>query len=156
MGELIGPELVHIGVRVPSRDALFTVMANRLQSEGRVTDTFLQGLVDREVNYPTGLPVNGGVAIPHTDAEHVTVDSISVATLVDPVGFREMAGTDDTEIPVDVVFMLALGGSGQHLEILQKILKCIQDPEFMSAVRSSGSATEVSGLVSARLEPELS
>lgn len=151
MSELIGPELVHVGLEVPSRDALFRRMATTLEHEGRVADTFLQGLIDREVNFPTGLPVNGGVAIPHTDAEHVIEDSISIATLATPVGFREMAGADDTEIPVDVVFMLALGGSGHHLTILQQVLKCIQDPEFMTFIRASRSADEIFQLASAKI-----
>lgn len=151
MSELIGPELVHIRIEVPNRDTLFTVMANRLQEEGRVESTFLQGLIDREVHYPTGLPVNGGVAIPHTDPEHVLKDSISIATLATPVGFREMAGIDDTEIPVDVVFVLALGGSGQHLTMLQRVIKCIQDLEFMDVIRHSESAVEVAEITLAKL-----
>ncbi len=151
MSDLIGPELVHVGVDVSSRDDLFALMARRLQECGRTRESFLQGLVDREKNYPTGLPVNGGVAIPHTDAEHVISDAISIATLATPVGFREMAGVDDTEIPVDVVFMLALSGSGDHLEVLQKIIQCIQDSGFMASLRASHSAAEIAETAAVKL-----
>lgn len=151
MSDLIPPELVHVRVEVTSRDDLFALMAGRLLEQGRTRESFLHGLIEREKNYPTGLPVNGGVAIPHTDAEHVVSDSISIATLAKPVGFREMAGTDDTEIPVDVVFMLALGASGQHLAMLQQIIKCIQDPGFMSTIRASVSAEEIAALTASKL-----
>lgn len=151
MSDLIAPELVHVGVEVSNRDDLFALMATRLRDEGRTRESFLQGLTEREKNYPTGLPVNGGVAIPHTDTEHVLRDAVSIATLATPVGFREMAGTDDTEIPVDVVFMLALSGSGDHLEVLQKIITCIQDGKFMDTLRSSRSAAEIARTASAKL-----
>ncbi|AXE37257.1 PTS sugar transporter subunit IIA [Acidipropionibacterium virtanenii] len=151
MSDLIVPELVHVGVEVPGRGELFSLMAGALGEQGRTRESFLQGLVDREKNYPTGLPVNGGVAIPHTDAEHVIADAISIATLSTPVGFREMAGVDDTEIPVDVVIMLALGGAGQHLAVLQEVIKAIQDADFLAAVRASRSAEEIAGLASAKL-----
>lgn len=151
MSNLIPPELVHVKIKVARRDELFAVMASRLGDLGRTRDTFLRGLIERETNYPTGLPVNGGVAIPHTDAEHVICDSISIATLAEPVGFREMAGTDDTEIPVDVVFMLALGGSGQHLEVLQQIIKFIQDSDLMATIRASTSADAIASLTTSNL-----
>lgn len=151
MSDLIAPELVHVGLEVSSRDELLALMAGRLQTSGRTKESFLQGLMDREKNYPTGLPVNGGVAIPHTDAEHVLRDAVSIATLTTPVGFREMAGTDDREIPVDVVFMLALGASGDHLEVLQKIIQCIQDIAFISELRASRSAKEIAGIATAQL-----
>lgn len=151
MRELIGPELVHVGVDVDSRDDLFALMAGTLGGCGRTRPSFLQGLMEREKNFPTGIPVNGGVAIPHTDAEHVISDAISIATLRSPVGFREMAGIDDTEIPVDVVIMLALGASGQHLSVLQQVIKAIQDAEFMTALRASTSPDEIVALASGKL-----
>ncbi len=151
MSDLIGPELVHVGVEVASRDELLSLMAGRLQANGRTRETFLQGLIDREANYPTGLPINGGVAIPHTDPEHVINDSVSIATLSTPVGFQEMAGTDDSEIPVDVVIMLALGGAENHLDVLQQIIGSIQDAEFMASLRASTSPSEIAALVKAKL-----
>ncbi|AFV87944.1 Phosphoenolpyruvate-dependent sugar phosphotransferase system [Acidipropionibacterium acidipropionici ATCC 4875] len=151
MSELIGPELVHVGVDARSRDDLFAMMAGTLGECGRTRPSFLQGLVEREKNFPTGIPINGGVAIPHTDAEHVISDAISIATLSSPVGFREMAGTDDTEIPVDVVIMLALGGSGQHLTVLQQVIKAIQDADFMASLRASTSPDEIAALALSKL-----
>lgn len=68
--------------------------------------------------------------------------------MIHPVGFREMAGVDDTEIPVDVVFMLALEGSEQHLQMLQKVLKFIRDVNLMALVRASRSADEIVKMIS--------
>lgn len=151
MIELISPQFVHVRISAASREELFSLMAGRLREQGKVKRTFLQGLLDREMNYPTGLKINGGIAIPHTDAEHVIEDAISIATLAKPVGFREMAGVDDTEIPVDIVFMLALGKSGHHIEILQRLMKSFQDVEFISMIRHSLSAQEIAGLTLGKL-----
>ena len=142
MTALISPELVHVHLSVADRKELLTIMAARLEDLGHVHSTFLQGLLTRESRFPTGLPISGGVAIPHTDPEHVRTSAISVATLAAPVEFGAMAGDGD-EVPVRLVIMLALQGSSDHLGVLQKLMKSLQDAEFVHDLLTSDSAQDV-------------
>ena len=151
MSEILDTKLFHIRLDVKDRDELFETMASGLVDSGRVKPSFLRGLMDREEIFPTGLPISGGVAIPHTDAEHVLLDSISVATLIHPVGFREMAGTDDTELPVDVVVMLALADSESHLDVLQQVLSWVRDGEFINRLRGCRDEEEAFTLLAGRV-----
>ena len=48
-----------------------------------------------------------------------------------------MGGDADDRVEVSTVFMLALASAGEHLEVLQKIVKSIQRPEFLETIRST-------------------
>ncbi|AUI35075.1 PTS system galactitol-specific transporter subunit IIA (plasmid) [Enterococcus faecium] len=63
-------------------------------------DSFLEGITNREQEFPTGLEVNQiGFAIPHTDSAHVNSSQICFASLKEPLVFSDM--TDKShEIPV--------------------------------------------------------
>lgn len=47
-------------------------MADKLDGVRVAKEGFLDALLKREEIYPTGLPISGGVAIPHTDPQYVT------------------------------------------------------------------------------------
>lgn len=137
MSILIDPKYVFIGLEAETRQDVFDRLGGVLLADGRVKDDYITALAEREAGYPTGLPVPGGVAIPHTDASHVNRDTIVIATLARPVTFGEMGGDADDKVDVSTVFMLALASAGEHLKVLQKIVKSIQRPEFLETIRSA-------------------
>lgn len=94
-------------------------------------DSFYDGLISREKEFPTGLSLNNMcVAIPHTDIEHVNRTQVGFMSLNTPVEFIEM-GTDDKLIPVKLIFMLALKEAHQQLEMLTKLMDVFQNDELM-------------------------
>ena len=77
-------------------------------NEGYSRSDYVEALKQREAQFPTGLDINGfGVAIPHTDAGYVLHETEGIMTLKHPVTFIQM-GSDDTQVEVKVVFMLAI------------------------------------------------
>ena len=82
MGDIVQARFVYPSATFADTGELFGAIGADLEAAGMVRPTFAAALARRESNYPTGLPVSGGVAIPHTDAEHVITDTIAVATLV--------------------------------------------------------------------------
>lgn len=137
MSILIDPKYVVTGLDAETRQDVFDRLGGALLADGRVKDDYITALAEREAGYPTGLPVPGGVAIPHTDASHVNEDTIAIATLARPVAFHEMGGDPDDLVEVSTVIMLALASAGEHLRVLQKIVKSIQKPEFLETIRSA-------------------
>lgn len=64
-------------------------MASALQEEGYVKETFSDAIIQREISFPTGLPMGGiNVAIPHTDPEHVNKAGFCLGILDKPVTFK--------------------------------------------------------------------
>lgn len=120
----------HIPKGVSQQD-IIKALASPLINDGMVVSDFAAHVIAREQNFPTGLPVEPvGVAIPHTDHQHVRQNAISVGILAESVNFEEMSG-DPEPVPVRVVFLLALGESNKQLNVLGWIMDVIQDEDFM-------------------------
>jgi len=146
---LVEPRFVYPHLLVPDAATIFARVGGDLADAGRVRPSFVAALTAREQAYPTGLPVPGGVAIPHTDAEHVIADTICVLTLAEPVGFRSMGGPDDATIAVSTVFLLALSRSQDHVTILPRIVRSIQDQTFLARLAASDDPAQIADLVNA-------
>lgn len=111
-------------------------LADCLIEEKIVKSSFKNAVLERENSYPTGLQFDGyGIALPHTDSEHVIKSQIAIMTLEKPVKFVEMASSDK-EIDAKTIFMLALKDSNQHIKILQKVMELLQDKQAMSKIES--------------------
>src|SRR5699024_10862301 len=112
-------------------------MANELVDKGYVKPSFLEGVLEREKNYPTGLDTGDiKVAIPHTDSEHVLKSCISVAVLKETVVFKDM-GDPNGKVDVDIVFMLAIAEPKNQVPILTKLMSIFSDKELLNNIYNS-------------------
>lgn len=118
---------------VPNRVEALNMLADRLLKNDIVTDSFLDAILRREQQYPTGLQLNNGmgVAIPHTDANKVKHNQIGFMSLKHPVIFRQM-GSDSEEVSVNMIFILCLKSSHNQLELLQKLMALFNDSNFIN------------------------
>lgn len=116
--------------------------------EGYAKDTYIQGLIDREANYPTGLDIDGfGVAIPHTPVQFTNKTGTAIAVLKNPVTFHEMGGDDEDTVEARLVIMLCVDNPSAHIDKLQRIITILQDKIFLSKVTEAASAEEIIDLV---------
>lgn len=106
-------------------------LGQKLIDAGYTKDSYIDALIAREKDFPTGLDIDGlGVAIPHTDVSHVNKAGIAIGVLKEPVTFIQM-GTDDEEVRVKLIFMLAVTDPNAHIDELQKIIEIIQDKKVL-------------------------
>lgn len=97
-------------------------MANMLYKEGIVKESYIPAVKQREVEYSTGLQCEDmGVAIPHTDSEHVNVQAIGIGILDEPVQFAQM-GMPEIKVDVRIIFMLAIKEPHKQMEFLQALM----------------------------------
>lgn len=102
-------------------------MANMLLKQGIVKESYIPAVKARELEYSTGLQCEDmGVAIPHTDAEHVNVQAIGIGVLDEPVFFAQM-GTPEIKVEVKVIFMLAIKEPHKQMEFLQALMSVFAD-----------------------------
>ena len=136
-------KIVKLGANnLKNNKEVLSSLADYLIEEKMVNPSFKNAVLEREDSYPTGLQFDGyGIALPHTDSEHVIKSQIAIMTLEKPVKFIEMASTDK-EIDVKTIFMLALKDSNQHIKILQKVMELLQDKEAMSKIESFDDSKE--------------
>lgn len=140
-------DLMFPNLAVDSRDALLETLGAAVASLGLAKDGYAIALKERERHYPTGLPICGGVAIPHTSADHVTGNTIAAASLAHPVTFFEMGGDEDSEVEVSTVFLLVFANADQHVPLLSRIVNCIQDSEFIRAITAADNPTAMADVL---------
>lgn len=137
-GFKLDSEVVKIQLEAKTKEEVFTEMANMLHNAGYVKESYLNGILKREEVFPTGLPTGDvGVAIPHTDVEHVNMPMVAAATLNEPVQFGIMGGSQEDTIDVKVVFMLAMKDGNAQLQVLQNIMGIIQDEQLLEEISSA-------------------
>lgn len=139
--------LITVSMDVDSKDGIMENMGGRFVELGYCRSSYIQALKDREVEFPTGIDIDGvGVAMPHTDVSHVNRAGIGIATLKKPVAFVHMA-TDDMPVPVRVVFMLAVDDPQKHLEKIQDILAVIQDKKTLEIIMKAEKPEDIINII---------
>ncbi|MGO3608337.1 PTS system, galactitol-specific IIA component [Enterococcus malodoratus] len=144
---MISKDFMYCQYTVENKEELFDQLSDALKQKGIVKDGFAQALKDREKDFPTGLPVKHGVAIPHTDGSLVNSDQLIFATLTKPVVFNEMGGDDEDIIDVSVIVMLAVKDGPKHLDVLQKLIESIQKEGFIDSLAAANETEEMFEIV---------
>lgn len=135
--------LVAMGIEAETSDDVMEAMGSRFIDLGYCKDSYIQALKNREVEFPTGIDIDGvGVAMPHTDVSHVNRSGIGIGLLKAPVTFTHMA-TDDVPVAVKLVFMLAVDDPNRHLSEIQDILAIIQDKQTLEKLLTAKKENEV-------------
>ena len=136
-------DLVIVSMQAENAADAITQLGARLQMGGFVKDSWVQATIEREKTFATGLPIPGiGVAIPHTDAEHVLRQAIAVGVLEKPVAFGEM-GSPDSMVPVRIVCALAVAHSESLIIMLQQLVEIFQRPDILGQIAEAQSPAEI-------------
>ncbi|MGK9326317.1 PTS sugar transporter subunit IIA [Aerococcus urinaeequi] len=140
---VIKEEVIFLNESFDSTDDLFKFIGEKTHALGLAKDSFESALGEREAVYPTGLQLDKiGVAIPHSDAEHINEEFISVVTVNEPVVFKSMDDANKT-VDVSIIFVLGLRKAEDQLATLQAIMQVIQDPEVLDRLLEANSNVEV-------------
>ena len=141
--EELNPALVLTDVEVTDSKGVMKKVGGALIDAGYAKESYIDALIKRESEFPTGLDVDGfGVAIPHTDVSHVLKAGIAIAVLKNPVTFIQM-GTDDETVEVKLVFMLSVTDPNAHIDKLQRILEIIQDTAVLDQLLTADSKEQI-------------
>ncbi len=141
--EELNPSLIFTNLEVNDSTDVMKKVGGAVIKEGYAKESYVNALVNREKDYPTGLDVDGvGVAIPHTDVSHVVKAGIAIAVLEKPVTFIQM-GTDDETVEVQLVFMLSVTDPNAHIDQLQRILEIIQDTDVLNQLLKVKSKEQI-------------
>lgn len=127
-------------------------MATNLYNKGFVKASYAEAVIAREKKFATGLPTGRyGVAIPHTDIEHVIQSAISVGILRNPIDFGIM-GEETEKTPVKLVFMLAMHDSHSQLSMLQSLMGIFQDEKVLTFLATEESEVKIKDEVVKKLK----
>lgn len=149
--ELFDVERIKIDLEVENKEDVLKLLFEIMQKSGKVKESFLKSILEREKKFPTGLKIGDfGIAIPHTEPEHINEAGIAVAILKKSVVFQRMDDPDDL-VDVKVVFMMALKDGHNHLSMISNIVKMLQTPKVLNKLKNAPSEQDVLSIVCSNL-----
>lgn len=145
--DLMFEDLIFLKVSAKSKEELINNLSAILVDKGFVHSGFSNAVLEREEEFPTGLPTNIlKVAIPHAiDTSFVVKPSIVIARLEQPITFGEMGSYENT-VDVDMVLLLAVKGDKSQLEILQRLIGVFCEEDQMTQLKAANSSKELYNL----------
>ena len=152
MSVVFNKDLVILDVEVQDNFDALGLIADNFRRLGFVKATYKDAVIAREKIFATGLPTvtDIGVAIPHTDIEHVHTAAISFTRLKEPVEFTVM-GDENSKVAVKLVFMLALREAHAQIEMLQALMAIIQDEKALNFLATEANVSKICKFVQKRL-----
>ncbi len=133
---LLKEELIFTNLKAKTSQELFYIIGNQLISLDYVKPSFIQAIMEREKEYPTGLALEAfNVAIPHTDPVHIIRPFVAVAKNKSKLPFVHM-GTDDHVINIDCFFILGITEPNGQITILQTLMEKLNTPSFVEKLKN--------------------
>jgi PTS system galactitol-specific IIA component len=105
------------------------LLSNLALEQGFIEELFIEKILEREKAYPTGLPTEVQIAIPHV-SDGCIKSFFSVAVLREPVKFASMDGSDDP-IMAQIVFLFGITNPTHQVKVLKKFCTIFQDSNLL-------------------------
>lgn len=135
--------LIHIKVGSSTKEDCIRLGAKSFYENGYVKEAYIDEVLEREKDYPTGLPGKTiNIAIPHTNPTNVLKAGMGVIIPEKPVEFFVM-GSEDEVVFCDIIMPLSIKDPNQQIDILKKIMNLLKNEEKLQAIKTSQSKTEV-------------
>ena len=144
-------DLVVTDLDAVSAEEVFQKLGGKLVETGYCKESYIEALITREKSFPTGINMGEvGIAMPHTDREHVNKSGVAIARLKKPVKFLQM-GTLDVEVQARIIFMLAVEDPDAHLETLI-VLDGSTGQNALEQARQFSNVTKIDGIILTKLD----
>jgi galactitol PTS system EIIA component len=133
--EWLHEELLRTNLSAETSAEAITILGTLLYEHGFVKESFLPAVLQRELEFSTGLPTADiNVAIPHPNVEHILKPAVAVGIFDEPVPFREMGDPEGEIVPVRVVFMLAIHDPKKVIGMLTHLIDVFQTPGLLRRI----------------------
>jgi len=107
-------------------------MGEYLVNKGYAKESYIDALLKREENYPTGIEIPFGVnvAIPHAEVEHVLRQALIIGVPNKPVIFHNIEEPEDI-VEVDLILLLVINNPDGYLNFLSNLTLLFQEEDFI-------------------------
>lgn len=140
--EMLNRDLILLDMDCATSDEVIRTLARRFVEVGVVRESFVEAVAHRETVFPTALPAEIPIALPHTASEHVITPAVGIGVLRHPVEFCQM-GSPDIKLMPELVFMLAIKDPKAQIGLLKQMMKLIQNGELLRSIKEAGDAGTV-------------
>lgn len=140
-------DLIITNMKAKNNFEVLKMMGNLMYQKGYVNKNFVDAIISREKDFPTGLKSNGiNIAIPHADSKYVISPAIAVATLENEVHFNRM-DYPEQKVPVKIVFMLAVKNPDEQLSSLQELVEIVKNYKLLEKMCKCNLAQDLHNIL---------
>lgn len=144
LGQILSPRRILLDVAAQSKQALFTLVADRLADDLDLPAAAIaNSLIERESLGSTGL--GHAIAIPHGRIRGLSQASAAVARLAAPISF---GAPDGAPVELVVILLVPQKATDLHLQILSELAQLLSDRKLRDRVLASRDADEIHRLLS--------
>jgi PTS system galactitol-specific IIA component len=148
---VISSDLIILNMNCKTAEEAIRQLARKLEELAWVKDGYVQAVISREAEYPTGLPTGGtSVAIPHTDAAYCLKSAMVTGILREPVTFGNM-GNPDEILDVRIIFLLAMKEPAMQVHWLKQLVSMLRKPGTLEFLLNQTSVEDVANLLKTAL-----
>lgn len=126
-------------VKAGNEEEIIRMLCAKAMDNGCINEEFITAILAREKEYPTGLPTEVPIAIPHIH-DGCLKSFFSMAVLENPVAFRCMGDPDET-VDVRLVFLFGITDPSYQTAVLKKFSTIFQDEEALNGLTSAEDAS---------------
>lgn len=118
-----------------------------LEERGDVKFSFLNSIIEREKEFPTGLDLGKyKIAIPHTNPEHINTEAIVFVRNKNKIVFRDM-GMDLNDLETDFIFVLLVKKNGEQIEVLENLMNLLSEEKLLDELKNSETEEDIYNLL---------
>ncbi len=144
---MIDKQLVFTDLEFDNAEEVIRFGADKLCKAGYTKETYGDSVVEREKEFPTGLPTEPfGIAIPHTNSSFVKKSGICCIKLKKPVVFHQM-GNGEENIEAHFVILLAISDSSEHLELLSGLMELFTNEELLTQIEEAENEEKIAEIL---------
>ncbi|OCG02163.1 PTS sugar transporter subunit IIA [Gilliamella sp. wkB112] len=144
--EHLDDNIIFLNQSFYDRDEMFQFVSNELLKNGYVTGQYLEKVIYRENNHPTGFKLKTiNVAMPHVDSEFVKKNGMFLITSKKGILFKN--AENDENVLVQIVFGLLLKQSDTHLNFLMKLASSFGNDQILQKIVESNSKVEIKNIL---------
>ena len=153
LSALLDPDCVALQVKEANAEDVIRLLAEKLEAKDHVRSSFADAVIRREAAHPTGLSLGlaENIALPHADAVHVKSSAIAVATLAEPVDFRDMNGGG--AVPVGLVVLAAIAEKDDQAAVSGQVTAVAKDRTLFERLLNANNPDEIAAALDRRPPP---
>ena len=139
----IRKDLIFLNMPGDSWKELLENIADCLMAKGVVKESYKQGIIEREKEFATGLPLGEiNFALPHTFPEHIVEHAIALIVPRHPVDFVCM-GDPDSTVSVSLCVCPLLEKIDENIELLPSLMKFFANQDTILEISRKKTPEEV-------------
>lgn len=134
-------DLIHLNVNAHTTEELLRELCQYVLEKKFIEPLFVEKIIEREKSFPTGLPTDIPIAIPHIHDGCIN-SFFSMAICKDPIEFESMDGSDE-KIPAKLIFLFGITDPSQQTKVLMKFCEIFQNNEVLTSILNANNKKEL-------------